>query len=95
MYLDFNNISVISIAVHFIEGEKTLYSTYRKTLTLFEPLTNFYHLKIDSTSTWMGLVWFMVFNATSNDISVVSWRSVLLLKEIRVPVENHRPVASH
>ena len=56
MYLDFNNISVISIAVHFIEGEKTLYSTYRKTLTLFEPLTNFYHLKL--TPHQHGWVWF-------------------------------------
>ena len=26
----------------------------------------------------IGLVWFMVFNATFNYISVVSWRSVLL-----------------
>jgi hypothetical protein len=35
---------------------------------------------------------FMVFNATFNTISVVSWRSVLLMEESR---ENHRPVASH
>ena len=34
-------------------------------------------------------VWFMVFNATFNNISVVSWRSVLLLEEIGVPGENH------
>ena len=25
-----------------------------------------------------GLVWFIVFNATFNNISVISWRSVLL-----------------
>jgi hypothetical protein len=37
----------------------------------------------------------MVFNATSNNISVISWRSVLLVEETRVPRENHRPVASH
>ena len=37
----------------------------------------------------------MVFNATFNNISVISWRSVLLLEEARVPGENHRPVASH
>ena len=29
-------------------------------------------------------VWFMVFNATFNNISVVSWRSVLLVAEIAV-----------
>jgi hypothetical protein len=29
----------------------------------------------------MGLVWFMVFNATFNNISVISLRSVLLVEE--------------
>ena len=28
------------------------------------------------------LVWFMVFNATFNNISVISWQSVLLVEEI-------------
>jgi hypothetical protein len=37
----------------------------------------------------------MVFNATFNNISVISWRSVLLVEETRVPRENLRPVASH
>ena len=37
----------------------------------------------------------MVFIATFNNISVVSWRSVLLVDETRVPGENHRPAASH
>jgi len=37
----------------------------------------------------------MVFNATFNTISVISWLSVLLVEEIGVPGENHRPVASH
>jgi hypothetical protein len=36
----------------------------------------------------------MVFNATFNNISVISWRSVLL-EESGVLGENHRPVASH
>ena len=31
-----------------------------------------------------GFVWFMKFNATFNDISVISWRSVLLVEEIGV-----------
>ena len=30
-----------------------------------------------------------------NNISVISWGSVLLVEETRVPGENHRPVASH
>jgi len=37
----------------------------------------------------------MVFNVTFNNISVISWRSVLLVEETEVPGENHRPVPSH
>jgi len=39
----------------------------------------------------------MVFNATFNNISVISWtwRSVLLVEETVVPGGNHRPAASH
>ena len=36
----------------------------------------------------------MVFNTTFNNISVISWQSVLLMEETEVPGENHRPVAS-
>jgi hypothetical protein len=36
-----------------------------------------------------------VFNATFNNISVISWLSVLLVEETGVPGENHRLVASH
>jgi len=38
---------------------------------------------------------FMVFNATFNNIAVISWRSVLLVDETGIPEENHRPIASH
>ena len=37
----------------------------------------------------------MVFNATLNNTSVISWWLVLLEEEVEVPGENHRPVASH
>jgi hypothetical protein len=37
----------------------------------------------------------MVFNATFKNISVISWRSVLLVEENGVPGENHWPAASH
>jgi hypothetical protein len=40
----------------------------------------------------MVLFGFMVFNATFNYISVISWRSVLL---VELTGENHRPVTSH
>jgi hypothetical protein len=39
--------------------------------------------------TRLGLVWFMVFNATFNNISVILWQSVLLVEKTGVPGENH------
>ena len=44
---------------------------------------------------FQGLGWVMVFNATFNNISVISWQSVLLVDETGVPRENHRPVTNH
>jgi hypothetical protein len=41
------------------------------------------------------LVGFMVFNATFNNISVIAWRSVLLVEESGGHGENHQPVTSH
>jgi hypothetical protein len=37
----------------------------------------------------------MMFNATFNNISAISWRSVLLVAETEGSGENHGPVASH
>ena len=34
-------------------------------------------------------------NATFNNISVISWQSVLFVEETGVPRENHRPIASY
>jgi hypothetical protein len=43
----------------------------------------------------LNLGWFMVFKTTFNNISVISWRSVLLVEETGAPRENHRPVAGN
>jgi len=37
----------------------------------------------------------MMFNATFNNISVISWWSVLLVEETRISWENQWTVASH
>jgi hypothetical protein len=37
----------------------------------------------------------MMFNATFNNISVISLQSVVLVEETRVPGENYWPAASH
>jgi hypothetical protein len=40
-----------------------------------------------------GLIVVVVFNATFNNISVISWQSILLVKETIVQGENHRPAS--
>jgi hypothetical protein len=37
----------------------------------------------------------MVFNATFNNVSVISWRLVLVEEETGVPGENRRPASIH
>ena len=37
----------------------------------------------------------MVFSATFNNISIISWQSALLVEETGVPGKNDRPVVSH
>jgi len=37
----------------------------------------------------------MLFNATFDNISSISWRSVLLVEKTGIPRENHRLAASH
>ena len=57
---------------------------------------NFFHCKfyfIVFFHIWVGLVYSV--KATFNNISVISWRSILLVDETWVPVENHRPVTRH
>jgi hypothetical protein len=41
-----------------------------------------------------SLAWFMVFNTTCNNISVISWRWVLLVEKTGVSGESHRSVVS-
>jgi hypothetical protein len=44
---------------------------------------------------WHHLNGGIMSNATFNNISAISWWSVLLVEETRVPGENQRPAASH
>ena len=51
---------------------------------------------INDTTVCLGLfVCLMVFNATFNNISVISWWSVLLVEETEGPGENYRPTTGH
>ena len=63
-------------------------------------IKTFYKRKLDNIwyielFLWWLWIWFMAFNATFINISVILWRSVLLVVETGVPRENLWPVASH
>ena len=63
-------------------------------------LSTGYHERFDeiSRNTLTSNAFFgggILLNATFNNISVISWLSVLLVEETGVPEENHRPVVSH
>ena len=73
-----------------------LRSTYSVFSVLISICRRYRFVHIYSTFSHIGLgVRVMVFKDTFNNISVISWRSVLLVEETRVPVENHRPAVSH
>jgi hypothetical protein len=44
---------------------------------------------LDFFNYFAGLCLVMVFNATFNNISVISWRSVLVVEETGILIENH------
>jgi hypothetical protein len=62
---------------------------------IFSDIIDYVSLKFTSLFyMYMMKVRFMMFNTTFNNISVILWRSVLLVEESEVPRENHPPVPS-
>jgi hypothetical protein len=64
-------------------------------------LTEKNYIQLTSYCFCVEILWFlclfvclMVFKATFNNISVLSWRLILLVEETGGPGENHRPVAN-
>jgi len=55
--------------------------------------TSYWQYCLIEVVTKAGLIVVMVFNATFNNISVISWQSILLVKETIVQGENHRPAS--
>ena len=67
-----------------------------RVLCWFAPnLTNNETVWVYNALGWFGLVRLMVFNATFNNISVISRRSVLLTEETRLPGESYWQTSSH
>ena len=76
---------------HFLFTPIRIYSLNRMTMMFYFEIKTIY---IKQGNIHSG-VRNIVFNATFKNISVISWRSVLLVEGTGVPGENHRPSASH
>jgi hypothetical protein len=62
---------------------------------IFQLIRNYYaNFKLQFIPAKFQFKWPMVFNATFNNISVISWRSVLLVEETGLPSENNQPAAN-
>jgi hypothetical protein len=59
-------------------------------------MRDYYALLTMTTNKYIK-VWVLVYDVLRHFqyITVISWRSVFLVEETRVPGENHRPAASH
>jgi hypothetical protein len=66
-----------------ISGSEFIYHSYCLFIYLF------------NSSQTQFRVMIVVYNAILNTISVILWRSVLLVEETGIPGENHRPAISH
>ena len=82
-------------------GQSIIYHTRGEHVYHYPSLINIDHTRFQGKITYSeGLILLrkgvrvMVFNATLNNISVISWWSVLFVEETGVPGENHRPAAS-
>jgi len=76
-----------------------IYNTVERRITKLDEkfeYTNKYTIRLPCVLNFIqtNRVRSIVFNATFNNIAVISWLSVFLVEETRVPRENHRPVTS-
>ena len=62
---------------------------------IFIMFMSLFCLKLTYKRWWKQGLLVRLFNVSFYSISVISWRSVLLVGEIGVPGENYRPVTSH
>jgi len=60
--------------------------SYLQSLGFEKSQMKMYSSLFSAINKWL---WFMVFNTTFNNISVILWRSVSLVEEIGVTGENH------
>ena len=91
MHLKFNCLHFCSVWKSYTEIWQRLFYTY-----MYKMYAILKRIRLLPANLFTSLLLsFMVLNTTFNNISVIQWRSVLLVEETGGPGENNRPVASH
>jgi len=85
----------VFIDLDIAEALSKINNGYRKLTKTYSFTVRLPSITVMEVFRFWFMAWFMVFNATVNNISAISWRSVLLVEETGVPGENYRPVASN
>ena len=92
MYYSLYNTLLVVCILYYKKTIKYIWSNHSRSIHI---LSNFINNLLNNKRKLIGFVWFMVFNATFNNISIISWWSVLLMEETGAPGENHRHAGSH
>ena len=72
---------MIRLSIHYNENiEVICYDNLKQHNLMVKYIYNRFMTFENKSMTRFGLVWFIVFNAIFNNISVISWRSVLLVE---------------
>ena len=79
------HMHTVSVTIHIIKLNMLTYVLHKKYTEYKALMYTFHRIRVTS----------IVLSATFNNNSVISWQSVLLVGEIGIPRENHRPAASH
>ena len=88
--LNYNILCYLNVVGFFLPIQGFLYLT----LSVHDEIWQMGSLRTHHILKKLEGVRVMVFNATFNNILVISWQSVLFMEETGVPGENHWPVAS-
>ena len=91
---DFEDSSIRLLLYRIYLNFTILLTPFVRTFKLFFIFCSFFTDHTIRSYLTFHSVCLMVLNVTFNNISVISWRSVLLVEETGGPGENHRPVAS-
>jgi hypothetical protein len=77
-----------------VDGKPSLKEIHKSSVQLQQELNKFLTTLVEKEKSKTGMH-SAVFNVSFNNISAISWCSILLVEATRIPIENHKPAVSH